>query len=97
MGTPFASRTELIILRLLTGASAEMYGLELVKASGGLLKRGTVYVTLGRMEEKGLVKSRTKHDENHPRLPRLVYQITALGARALASAEFIGWKPVVRS
>jgi DNA-binding PadR family transcriptional regulator len=31
----------------------ELYGLQLVAASRGRLKRGTVYVTLRRMEEKG--------------------------------------------
>lgn len=31
------------------------YGLDLVKASDGLLSPGTVYVTLGRMEERGLI------------------------------------------
>ena len=36
----------------------EAYGLELVSASRGRLKRGTVYVTLGRMEEKGYITSR---------------------------------------
>ena len=32
-----------------------MFGLALVERSGGALKRGTVYVTLGRMEAKGLL------------------------------------------
>ncbi len=30
-----------------------MYGLELVKEGEGELKRGTVYVTLGRMTDRG--------------------------------------------
>lgn len=34
-------------------ALGECYGLDVVKCSGCVLKRGTVYVTLGRMEEKG--------------------------------------------
>jgi len=38
--------------------SGERYGLELVDASAGRLKRGSVYVTLGRMETKGFVASR---------------------------------------
>ncbi len=46
------SRTETLILDLLR-QGRERYGLELVEASGGRVKRGTVYVTLGRMEEKG--------------------------------------------
>ena len=39
-------------LELLVGDD-DMYGLQLVAASRRRLKRGTVYVTLGRMEEKG--------------------------------------------
>ena len=36
----------------------ERFGLELVEASGGKVKRGSVYVTLARMETKGFVESR---------------------------------------
>jgi DNA-binding PadR family transcriptional regulator len=61
-----------------------MYGLELVAASRGELKRGTVYVTLGRMEDKGYI---TSEQEAAPTaaggLPRRVYQPTALGRRVL--------------
>jgi DNA-binding PadR family transcriptional regulator len=78
---PKLSAKELLVLELLSGSGA-MYGLELVAASRGELKRGTVYVTLGRMEEKGYVKSR---QEEAPReaggLPRRVYEPTALGRR----------------
>ncbi len=37
-----------------------MYGLALVEQSAGPLKRGTVYLTLGRMEDKKYVESRTE-------------------------------------
>src|SRR3954465_4464844 len=47
---------EALILELLVD-EAELYGLQLVAASKGRLKRGTVYVTLGRMEEKGYITS----------------------------------------
>ncbi|HXH24144.1 MAG TPA: PadR family transcriptional regulator, partial [Vicinamibacterales bacterium] len=69
------------ILELLVSAGP-MYGLQLVEQSGGALKRGTVYVTLGRMEAKGLVVS-----EQEPLppgaigLPRRVYRATGLGER----------------
>ena len=53
---PSMSRTESLVLELLRGR--ERYGLELVDASDGKLKRGSVYVTLARMEEKGFVDSR---------------------------------------
>ena len=53
---PTLSSKESLILSLLA-AGRPLYGLELVAASKGQLKRGTVYVTLGRMEDKGYVES----------------------------------------
>ena len=82
---PRLSGTEALILELL-GRSKSMYGLELVAASAGELKRGTVYVTLGRMEEKGYLTSRV--DDSAPPLgglPRRLYTATAHG-RAVLSA-----------
>jgi DNA-binding PadR family transcriptional regulator len=82
---PTLSSKESVILELLVRAR-EMYGLELVTASGGALKRGTVYVTLGRMEEKGYVVSRL--EEAPPAvggLPRRIYAPTALGRQVLAA------------
>ncbi len=78
------SDKERLILHLLAGGD-EMYGLELVGASHGRLKRGTVYVTLGRMEEKGFISSRLA-DEPTPGggLPLRLYQPTSLGRRVLA-------------
>jgi DNA-binding PadR family transcriptional regulator len=64
-----------------------MYGLELVKASGGRLGRAGVYVTLARMEAKGFIRSRTPPAEDHPGLPRPRYKLTALGERALRAAD----------
>lgn len=76
-------RKERLILELLT-ESGPMYGLQLVEQSQGALKRGTVYVTLGRMEAKGLVES----EQEPPQpgaigLPRRIYRPTGLGARML--------------
>ena len=48
---------ESLILDLLT-ERGELYGLQLVATSRRKLKRGTVYVTLGRMEQKGYITSR---------------------------------------
>ena len=55
---PRLSRLEEVILRLL--ATRETFGLDLVERSRGVVKRGTVYVTLARMEQKGYLKSRTE-------------------------------------
>jgi PadR family transcriptional regulator, regulatory protein PadR len=74
---------EALILELLI-REKEMFGLQLVAASRRRLKRGTVYVTLGRMEEKGFILSRlepTPPDAGG--LPRRVYEPTAFGRRVL--------------
>jgi DNA-binding PadR family transcriptional regulator len=57
-GLPRLSEKEGLILRLLTEAGGESYGLDLVKRSGKTLARDTVYVTLDRMEGKRYVSSR---------------------------------------
>lgn len=86
--TPMApnriSGIEEIVLRLLIGNAARpMYGLELVKTSDGELKRGTVYVTLQRMEDKGLVESREEDETaDHIGLRRRLYKVTGHGQRA---------------
>jgi len=81
---PRLSAKEALILDLLRGS--EKYGLELVTASDGALKRGTVYVTLGRMEDKGLIVSRVA--DTAPALgglPRRLYKPTAYGKQLLSA------------
>lgn len=73
------SSTESLVLELIS--KGERYGLELVEASGRKLKRGTIYVTLSRMESKGFIVSRL--EEPHPEaigLPRRMYRVTPFGA-----------------
>ena len=78
---PKLSRKEMLTLEMLIG-KGEMFGLEMVEASEGELKRGTVYVTLQRMGDKGYIES---HEE--PRsmpeigIPRRKYRTTGLGER----------------
>src|SRR5450631_1652905 len=77
------SPKESLILELLM-AQDELYGLQLVASSRRRLKRGTVYVTLGRMEEKGYITSRLEEPPaGTGGLPRRVYQATTLGRRVL--------------
>lgn len=74
---------EALILDLLV-QQQEMYGLQLVAASRRRLKRGTVYVTLGRMEDKGYIVSRLEPaPPDAGGLPRRVYEPTAFGRRVL--------------
>lgn len=84
---PRVSRKELLILQLL-GDHGPQYGLWLVQNSEGSLKRGTVYVTLGRMEEKGLVESLLeKRDPTKAGLPRRFYRLSRAGVAILRAAE----------
>ena len=79
---PRLSDKERVILELLTGD--EHYGLQLVAASNGRLKRGTIYVTLGRMETKGYVTSRTEDaPDGAGGLPRRIYEATPYGLRVV--------------
>lgn len=91
--TPLPSPTEYQIMQLLI-ARGERYGLQLVKDSDGKLKRGTVYVTLGRMEDKGLVESREEESTpDYIGIPRRLYKVTGLGVRA--SRKFEGMQLVL--
>jgi DNA-binding PadR family transcriptional regulator len=81
--SPRISRTEWVILDLLI-RDEELYGLQIVERSNGGVKRGTVYVTLGRMQEKGYVESRTEPPvPGAIGLPRRLYRPTAYGAAVL--------------
>lgn len=58
----------------------------MVEATGGRLKRGTVYVTLGRMQDKGYLDSR--QEPLPPRatgLPRRLYTPTGHALQVLAA------------
>jgi DNA-binding PadR family transcriptional regulator len=79
---PRLSGKERVVLDLLIN-HREMYGLEMVKAAPTDLKRGTVYVLLGRMAGKGYVDSRQEKSEREPGMPRRVFFITAEGQRVL--------------
>ena len=87
---------ERVILQMLV-SHGPLYGLQLVELSEGALKRGTVYVTLGRLEAKGYIES-----EQEPRapgaigLPRRIYRPTGLGERVLRAwtvlARELAWE-----
>src|SRR5262245_8909431 len=91
MPLPTFPQTERLVLELLIDGPD--FGLNLVARSDGALKRGTVYVTLGRMERKGFIPS-----EQEPQppgsigLPRRIYRVTPLGKRALRA-----WATLLRT
>ncbi len=80
MQVPRLSVKEMLILEMLI-RKGELYGLEMVRTSEGKLKRGTVYVTLGRMADKGYVESRQVKSEFASGLPRRLFKATEHGAR----------------
>jgi PadR family transcriptional regulator PadR len=86
---PSLSPKERLVLELLA-RDGELYGLQMVAASKRRLKRGTIYVTLGRMERKGYIASRL--EDAPPQaggLPRRLYTLTALGRRLLAAWDHV--------
>lgn len=84
---PSLSPKEAEILSLLS-SQGELYGLEIVRCSEGRIKRGTIYTTLSRMEDKGLVVSRPEQKPPHvPGIPRRLYAVTPYGARVLQAQE----------
>lgn len=80
---PKFSAAERSILELLV-QHGELFGLQMVEQSAGRLKRGTVYVTLGRMQEKGYLDSRQEPlPEGAIGLPRRMYRPTGHALRVL--------------
>lgn len=68
-----------IIMRLLL-TGGESYGIDLIKASSGTLSRGSIYLTLGEMEEIGYISSRKIREESNISSKRL-YKATVAGKR----------------
>ncbi|HGX92321.1 MAG TPA: PadR family transcriptional regulator [Candidatus Tenderia sp.] len=90
------SLTEAVIAHLLRESMTPLFGLELVRRSSGgelKLKKGTVYVTLERMEKKGLVTSILETSpppqlkEGDFFVPRRMYTLTPKGQEALKALE----------
>ena len=84
MRLPSISSTESLLLDLLE--HRERFGLELVDASGGKVKRGSVYVTLARMEAKGF---ESRQEDRPPGAIGLPVGSTAPPVRAEAYATRI--------
>lgn len=85
------SKTEALILQLMSeNGFREVYGLELLKLSNGGIKRGTIYTTLQRMQDKNFVTSRQEEKpDDVSGIPRRLYEITGTGQRAFQAYEFM--------
>ena len=90
------SLTEAVVAQLLQESPTPLFGLEMVRRSppGELqLKKGTIYVTLERMDKKGLVTSKLettrpphlKPDDFY--IPRRMYWLTEQGSAALEATK----------
>lgn len=75
-----SKKEALILEQLIAAGSSELYGLEMVRASNGTLKMGTIYVTLARLQDKGFVESR-REDDPKQTVPRRLYKITGAGVK----------------
>ena len=78
---PKLSPKEMLTLEMLI-SNGEMFGLEMVAVSEGELKRGTIYVMLQRMSDKGYIESR-EEPRTMPEIgiPRRKYRATGLGEK----------------
>lgn len=65
-------------------ANGESFGADML-AGGALDRRGTMYVLLARMEDRGFIKSHDAVDTYGTGLPRRVYRLTDAGRAALVS------------
>nr|WP_317623811.1 helix-turn-helix transcriptional regulator [Acidovorax sp. SUPP3334]BDH38377.1 hypothetical protein AVHM3334_23260 [Acidovorax sp. SUPP3334] len=83
------TKTEALVLQqLVSVAGSQLYGLEMVKASDGHLKMGSIYVILDRLQRKGFVESqREELPPDAQRPPRRLYKITGTGTRVLHAFE----------
>lgn len=76
MSVPSLSEKQFVVLETLCLEDRALTGLDLVRGSKGLIKPGTVYVTLRRMTEKGLIGcDRTTLEKGETRR----YEPTTLG------------------
>ncbi len=84
---PGLSEKEFLIMNMLLN-EGEMFGLEMVSESEGELKKGTIYVTLQRMESKDLVSSEEEERaENETGIARRFYAPTDYGERLFKAQE----------
>ncbi|MCB1023526.1 MAG: helix-turn-helix transcriptional regulator [Acidobacteria bacterium] len=84
---PGLSSKEFLVMEMLLN-EGEMYGLKMVESSQGELKKGTVYVTLGRMEDKGLVTSKEEsRGDSEKGIARRLYSHTDYGTRIFKAQE----------
>lgn len=70
-----ASAKQDLLISILSSGEATAF--DLLRASRGRLCKGTIYVTLARMEKKGIVRSRRERPPGWAGHPRRLYRLVA--------------------
>jgi DNA-binding PadR family transcriptional regulator len=84
---PYLGAFEQLILFSVLQLEEEAYGVSIreniEERTGRTASIGAIYTTLGRLEERGLVRSRTEEPRGRTGRPRKYYTLTPDGARNL--------------
>lgn len=75
----FPTKHELMILAAMRDGTPR-HAFEIMREAK--IKRGTVYVLLQRLEERGFIRV-TRRSQDHPGMPRPHYALSALGKQIL--------------
>jgi DNA-binding PadR family transcriptional regulator len=84
---PFVSGAQLACLLALSDSRRGKYGLEISRDAK--LKRGTVYTTLDRLTDRGLVRFHRPRNWDHPGMLRPIYSLTPEGERMVKAARIL--------
>ena len=71
------------VLQLKDGAYGVSIRENIEERTGRTVSIGAIYTTLGRLEERGLVRSRTETPQRRTGRPRKYYTVSVAGARDL--------------
>jgi DNA-binding PadR family transcriptional regulator len=84
---PYLGSFEQLILFSVLQLKDEAYGVSvrenIEERTGRTVSIGAIYTTLGRLEERGLVRSRTEEPQGRTGRPRKYYALSPEGAREL--------------
>ena len=84
---PYLSAFEQLILFSVLQLKDEAYGVaireNIEERTGRTVSIGAIYTTLGRLEERGLVRSRTEEPQGRTGRPRKYYALSPAGAHDL--------------
>ena len=84
---PYLGSFEQLILFSVLQLKDEAYGVSvrenIEERTGRTVSIGAIYTTLGRLEERGLVRSRTEAPQRRTGRPRKYYALSPEGAREL--------------